>query len=33
MPSGTTGAPMQKVRLSAVQAHILLSEVGTAPRD
>ena len=29
--SGTTGTPMQKVRLSTAQAHILLSGTGTAP--
>lgn len=27
--SGTTGTPMQKVRLSTAQAHILLSDTGT----
>jgi hypothetical protein len=27
--SGTTGTPMQKVRLSTTQAHILLSDTGT----
>src|ERR1700739_1150368 len=28
--SGTTGTPMQKVRLSTAQAHILLSDTGTS---